>query len=67
LIQPDEEDSLTLCYLTVTYIVEKREAEGTTLAPIMNMHGAVDIPIDHSCAMILDDVNWKDGLIIHAG
>jgi hypothetical protein len=62
--QPDEEDSLTLCYLTVSYLVEKREAEGTTLAPILNMHGAVDIPIDHSGAMVLDDVSFNEGLII---
>jgi hypothetical protein len=65
--QPDEEDSLTLCYLTVTYLVEKREAEGATLAPILNMQGAVCIPIDHSCAMILDDVSFKEGLVLREG
>ena len=63
-IQPDEEDSLTLCYMTVSYLVEKREAEGTTLAPILNLHGAADIPIDHGLTMVLEAVNFKDGLLL---
>src|SRR4051794_25409284 len=55
-VQPDDEDTLTLCYLTVSYLVEKRAIEGETFAPLLSMHGAVDIPVDYSLTMILDDV-----------
>lgn len=63
-VKPDEEDQLTLCYITITYLVEKREIEGMTFAPLLNLWGALDIPVDHGFNLVLDDVNFRDGLIV---